>query len=276
MIKKYITQFREEQDDNKGGGAAVFDQPAKTTTGDLEPPPAKKEEEVIEKKEEETSPAATVDAGALAEKFGNILAERFKPAATEEKKVEELSPEEAKKLLNVFDVSEDWIKKFDNLETRQAALVELRDGFVKHSDTISQFRMKELEKKFEQKFGPIAQHIEETRARETEDRFNKRYEQLASPDIKPLIGSVADGLVKSGVTFKNEQEMFDAIAKGVEKVIQVNSPTFKLSTGSNPGTTKQKTANAIPVTTPGSGGGTGKNGSGEAPTKSRALSVFEK
>lgn len=220
--------------------------------------------------------APTVDAGALAKQFGDILSERFKPPVQEEKKVDDLTPEEAGKLLNVWNPTKEWIAKFDNLETREAALKELRDGVVKNTDTITQYRIREALQGIKGEIGPALEFVQETRNRQAEERFGKAYPQLADAAMSPLIKAVAESLREQGKKYDSETALFDDLAKGVETVIKVSKPDFKLTPGSNPGTTtKTKSNNAIPVTTPGSGGGAGGGGRGETTSKKRGLSIFD-
>lgn len=267
MITKNRMLFREEPDD-KGGeskGTAVFDDVV--PDGSVEDG-ASSEAGSEQDKPTDTPPATTVDASELAKQFGDVLAERFKPAVAEEQTVDKLSPEEAKKLLNVWEPTKEWVTKFENLDTREAALGEMRDGLVKHTDTISQFRMRELEKSIRGELGPITKWMEDYQNEQSTARFHKKYDQLSDPALEPLVSAVTEGLKKAGKKFDKESDMFDAIASGVEKVIQVSNKDFKLTAGSSPAN-KQKgqSANGIPVTTPGAGGGTGGGGKKEVPMK---------
>lgn len=240
-------------------------------------PAIENEPEVTEPVTEAKPPVVTVDAAELAKSFGDVLAERFPKAPTPaEKTVDTLTPEESKRLLNVWEPTPEWLKKYDNLDTRAEAIAEQRDGMVKHVDTISQFRLREIRKEMEGKFGPALTYMEEARERETVSRFNVAYPQLADPALGGLIKTVTTDLQKQGKKFTVEKDLFDEVAKGVEAVIKVGNPDFKLTAGSSPAkpTKKGSSPNSIPVTTPGAGGGTAaiKPATGNKP---RGLAIFD-
>lgn len=117
--------------------------------------------------------------------------------------------------------------------------------------------------------------IEEQTNRQREERFHGTFPQLKNAGLQPLISAVTEDLVKQGKTFTSEGEMFKAVANGVAAVIKVTNPDFNLETaGSIPANTGRQN-NAIPVTTPGASGGTGRStGAVKGPVK-RGLSIFE-
>lgn len=262
MIKNKM-RFYEEADDNKGGesskGGAVFEEPAGSE-------PASKEDEKVD-----VPPTANVDL----EKFADILAEKFKPAEPSAPTVDKMDPAEAEKLLNVWKPTKEWIARFGNLETQEAALAELRDGFIKHGDTISQYRMRELQKAIEVKYEPVLKFMESYQNEQATNRFNTKYGQLADPALRPVIDSITEKLSKTGKKFDSEEKLFDAIASEAEKAIQSINKDFKLTVGSSPATTKTKSSSSggIPVMTPGAGGSSASKGD-KAPVK-RGLSVFD-
>lgn len=236
------------------------------------------EKKVEEKKTEEKVALTTVvDASALAKEFGSVLSEHFKKEEPTAKKVDDLTPEEAKKLLNVWEPTKEWQAKFDNLETREAALNEMRDGVVKHTDTITQYRVREAMTGMEAKMNPVLEFIKQQQNEQAEQRLGAAYPDLAKPELQPLVSAVSSDLVKQGKKFDSEKDLFDTIAKGVEAVIKVNNPNFKLSSGSNPGNNKPKAKanpNAITVTTPGAGGQAG--GKTVTVDKPRGIAIFDK
>jgi hypothetical protein len=266
LNEKYKMMFF-APDDGAGASAgmsAVDDPPVETEV-----------EETPEVEVKETPPAApTVDVEKLAKAFGQEL--RTQQGEKEKKGVDDLTPEEAAKILNVWQPSKEWIAKFDNLDTREAALKELRDGVVKNSDTITQHRLKELSDAVDTKYGGVVEFMQNYQNEQTEKRFTEKYQQLADPTTMKIVKAVADDLVKNGKKFDDEASLFKALAEGTEAVIKVHNPNFKLSAGSNPAT-KTKTgqsSGSIPVTTPGAGGGTGGKGGDTA--KPRGLAIFEK
>lgn len=218
---------------------------------------------------------AMVDARALASEFGQVIGQQFRPPP------KEMSVEEAKRLLNVWEPSKEWLAKYDNLESREQAIAEMRDGVIRHSDTITQYRMREMMDRIQQAYGPVVEHMQMEQARAGEGRFKEAYPELAVEGVRPLLYAVSQNLLGQGVQFRSEREMFQAIASGVEAVIKVSNPEFKLNGGNGGGTpttaTKRKQGPAavggIPVTTPGSGGGGGSKATG--PPKPRGLAIFD-
>jgi hypothetical protein len=239
-----------------------------------DPPVETEVEETPEVEVKETPPAApTVDVEKLAKAFGQEL--RTQQGEKEKKGVDDLTPEEAAKILNVWQPSKEWIAKFDNLDTREAALKELRDGVVKNSDTITQHRLKEMRAAIDNEYGGVKEFMQNYQNEQTEARFTKKYEQLADPTTMKIVKAIADDLVKNGKKFDDEDALFKALAEGTEAVIKVHNPNFKLSAGSNPANKKPgQSSGGIPVTTPGASGGTG--GKGGDPAKPRGLAIFEK
>ena len=217
-----------------------------------------------------------VDAGALAERFGQVIGQHFQPPQRQ------MTVEEAERLLNVWKPTREWLAKYDNLESREQAIAEMRDGVIRHSDTITQYRMREMMDRIQQVYGPVVEHMQMEQARAGEGRFKEAYPELAREEIRPLLYAVSQNLLGQGIQFRSEREMFQAIAGGVEAVIKVSNPEFKLNGGGNGGTpvnaTKRKQGpvaaqGGIPVTTPGSGGGAGPKGQG--PPKPRGMAIFD-
>lgn len=266
MIKnKYLVRFFEEPDDNKGGGTAVFDEPVESGG----------EVEVQEEPKPDAAPAPThtVDAKSLAKEFGDVLKPMMEQRQAPDKK--ELTPEEAKKLLKVWEPDDAFLAEFGNLETQKAALGKLRDGLVNQTDTLTQYRLKQVEDAIEAKYGPALRALEEMQTNAREERFNKQYPPLANPKLKPVLEAVAQQFVKQGKKFDDEPSMFKALAEGVESVIKETNADFKLQpAGSTPAAAK--TNNSIPVTTPGSGGGGGGKSGGKSDARPRGVSVFDK
>ena len=219
--------------------------------------------------------APTVDARQLASEFGNVIGQHFKPPP------KEITVEEAKKILNVWEPTREWLAKYDNLETRDQAIAEQRDGLIRQADTIMQYRMREMHQQMEQRYAPVIQYMQQQEARAGEWRFGQSYPQLQHQGLRPLLFSVAQSLLASGAQFRNEREMFGAIAKGVESVIKVSNPQFSLEAGANGNGGGQaqpvrRTGGAvggIPVTTPGAGGGSAAPKSG--PPKPRGLAIWD-
>jgi hypothetical protein len=219
--------------------------------------------------------APTVDARQLASEFGNVIGQHFRPPP------KEITVEEAKKILNVWEPTREWLAKYDNLETRDQAIAEQRDGLIRQADTIMQYRMREMHQQMEQRYAPVIQYMQTQEARAGEWRFGQSYPQLQHQGLRPLLFSVAQSLLASGTQFRNEREMFGAIAKGVESVIKVSNPQFSLEAGGNGGNgggqavpaRRAAAVGSIPAMTPGAGGGAAGPKSG--PPKPRGLAIWD-
>jgi hypothetical protein len=251
-----------EDDGGSGGGAgqAVFDAPEPShdtgESGEGGEPQAPQQAQYQ---------PPTVDARHLAHEFGNVLGQHFKPPQ------KEITVEEAKRMLNVWEPSPEWIAKYDNIETRNQALAEQRDGVIRQADTIMQYRMREMMQQMEQRYSPVVEYMQQNEARAGEYRFAQSYPALASPSLRPVLFAVSQSLLQQGVQFRSEAEMFSTIAKGVESVVKVNQPDFKLGNGAQP----TRRAGGIPVTTPGAGGGSDSGGGTSGARKPRGLAIWD-
>jgi hypothetical protein len=275
---KYRGLFLQEADDGgAGGGGEEESQGMSVFEGDTSAPPSREPDSGgREAPPTRAEPSATVDARQLAHEFGSVIGQHFQPPQ------KEMSVEEAKRLLNVWEPTPEWMAKFDNLETRTPALAELRDGLIKHADTIAQYRMREMMDGMQKTYAPVLHYMQTQEARAGEWRFKQAFPTLAHDNMRPLLFAVSQNLLQQGVPFRSEDELFTAIANGVEAVIKVNNPEFSLGNGSgSPAPVQHKqgrptaTAGSIPVTTPGSGGGGGSARSGQGPPRPRGLAIFE-
>ena len=254
-------------DDGESRGQAVFDEPQ---AGAEQAPEGPQEPSTAQA----GPPPAVVDARALASEFGQVIGQHFQPPP------KEMTAEEAKRLLNVWEPSKEWLAKYDNLESREQALAELRDGLIRQSDTITQYRLREMMGQMQQAYGPVVQYMQQMEAKSGEARFREAYPELGVDGVRPLLFAVSQNLLAQGVPFRSEAELFAAIAGGVEAVIKVSNPEFKLNGGNRgvaPNVRRKSgppvAAGGIPVTTPGSGGGGGMKG--PALAKPRGLAIFD-
>jgi uncharacterized membrane protein YdfJ with MMPL/SSD domain len=266
ITKDKMLRFFDEPNDGGGEGgspgANAFEPEDGTTTTTVDEP--------------EKPVASMVDAKQLAQEFGGQLRE-FAQTVTTAREEKKITPEEAKKLLRIWEPNEEFVKKFGNLETQLPALVEMRDGLLTQFDTLSQHRLREVMTEMEKKYAPALEALQQMQHEQRETRFNSVYPQLAKPTLKPLLQAVAQKMVDGGKKFDDEGAMFDAIAKEVETVIKETNPDFKLekASGSSPAKDKTKTTNSIPVTTSGAGGGTGTRGGDKTANKPRGVAVFD-
>jgi hypothetical protein len=191
-----------------------------------------------------------------------------------------MTVQEAKKLLNVWEPTPEWEARYDNIETRAQAIAEQRDGLIRQADTIMRYRMNEMQQAMEQRYAPMLEYMQRQEAQAGEYRFAQHYPQLNHEGMRPLLFSVAQSLLANGTRFRNEKELFDTIARGVESVIKVSNPQFSLGNGGPAGAGQPPTGKVtghapgrIPVTTPGGGGSGVPKATG--PPKPRGMAIFD-
>lgn len=269
-------------------GAAAFEPVPKSTTGEAALPEPKTKPEPKEPPgsgpEGAQTPAqpAAFDPEKFAKDFSGTLAESLKPII-EAKQSDEppMSVEEARKVLNIWEPDDAWYAQYDNLETRKDAVLSMRDSLINQADTLAKMRFQEMLDKFREEIMPTLQRVTETENRQREERLHTRYPTLAKPELQPLINAIAQDFTTRKQTFKTEGELFKAVADGVEAVLKVNNPEFKLeaaATGNGqPQKTEDRGGRNLPVTSPGGGGGTGRRESGDSKVaKPRGLAIFDK
>ena len=199
---------------------------------------------------------AAVDLDALAAKFGDVVKSALpKPDV---KAAPQLSPEEAKKLLNIWEPDDEFLNKFGNLETQKDAILAMRDGMTKQFLTIVQHMLQEQKQEFTGRYEPLLSGREARQQERVMNDFNTEYPALAKPELRPLISAVAQGLANR--KFADQSEGFAELARGVEAVIKSHNPDFTLN-GAQASSTKQDGQRPrVPVTTGGSGAGSGSGG----------------
>lgn len=213
------------------------------------------------------APAGGFDAKELAKQFGEQLKgilPQAQPAARPA-----LTPEEAKKLLNMWEPDDNFLQEFGNLETQKTAFAKMRDGLTKQMLTIVQSLMSEREQQFEQRLSPIQEFYAQQQERELQSAFAQAYPALAKPELAPLVQTVASSL--AGKQFASREAGFEALAKGVESVIKAHNPEFTLTAAKAAQTSQGRQATRMPVT---SGGAGGQGGATAAPTKNKAVSLL--
>jgi hypothetical protein len=256
-------------------GGAAFTPPAKTTTGDRPLPPDKLDSKIGEHDPQQPAAAAPsqFDPEKFTKEFSTSVAEALK--GTVAPQAPALTKEEAQKILNVWQPDDAWYMQFDNLETRKDAIASMRDGLVRHADTVAQLRLQEAIAELRKEYDPKLSFVEEHNNMQRETRFHETFPQLKNPGLQPLIGAITEDLIKQGKTFTTEGEMFKAVASGVEAVIKATNPEFTLETAGASPANNGRNANAIPVTTPGSGGGMGRSTAAPKTASKRGLSIFD-
>src|SRR4029077_4983904 len=179
-------------------GTAVFE-------GESAPEPQREERQ----QGQQVPAAPQVNARELAAEFGQVIGQHFQPPR------KELSQEEAKRLLNFWEPTKEWLAKYDNIETREQAIAEQRDGLMKQADTIMRYRMGEMQRAMEERYSPVVAYMQQQGAQGGEHRFAQAFPQLNKVELRPLLFSVAQSMLASGARFNGEQELFTAIARGV-------------------------------------------------------------
>jgi hypothetical protein len=253
-------------------GAAAIDVP-KIGTGERALP--EHAEGVPHSGEPPAQPPA-FDASKFAKEFGDTLGTTLRPIIEQATpKAPPMTPEEARKILNIWEPDEQWYKSYDNLETRADAIASMRDALIKQADTLAQFRMQEMVDQLRQEVMPHLTSSTQLVNQQREERFRTTYPQLADEGLQPLVKAVAQDFVDRKQTFKSETELFKALAGGVEAVLKVNNPGFKLEAVSD-GTTQGRSSRSLPVTTPGGSGGTGRREGQGKEVKPRGMAIFDK
>lgn len=258
-------------------GSAAFDAP-KQTTAEHEPPSRGPERaETPEEAPETPKPAAeSFDPARFAKEFGETLGTQLKPIIDKQAQPQ-MTPEEARRLLNVWEPDDGWYAQYDNLDTRKDAVAAMRDALMTQADTLAQMRMQEMLGAFRDEISPQLAAVRAYADQQRDERFTAKYPQLGNPALRPLIMAVADDMARQNKRFQNEEEAFTALASGVEAVIKVNNPEFKLETaGTGPPQNNGRGRTGIPAMTPGAGGGTGRSAGTQKADKPRGIAVFDK
>ena len=224
------------------------------------------------------TPKLEPSGGFDAEKFAKTLGTELKPLLEKRDEKPPMSPEEARKLLKVWEPGDDWFTRYDNLDTRKTAVMVMRDALISQADTLAQARMQEMITGLRGEIGPQLESVRAYADQQRDERFVKAYPQLGKPELRPLVMAIADDLAKKGQKFQSESEAFTALATGVEAVMKANNPEFKLE---SPGSTQEdknkgQNQNQIPTITPGAGGGTGRSSNTTPQPLKRGLAVFGK
>lgn len=214
------------------------------------------------------APAPSFDPEAMS----RAIAEGIK-AGQPAPKAEPLTPEQAKKLLRVWEPSDEFSQRLMNVETQKAALAEMRDGLLQQFDTIAQMRLREQQEQFNSRLTPIQQHYENLEATARESRFNSAFPDLAKPEMKPIVASIISGLVaQKALVGKSEAEIFKAIGATAEAFLRQANPAFKLTpAGSTPAGQQKQGTGLKPSTSGSGGGGGGKSNAGDGAPKATAL-----
>lgn len=231
--------FLEEDNDNTGGGS--------------------------EPSQQSQAPAVSqFDPKAIATEFATVLDERDQKRQQAQPKT--YTPEEiaeARKALKFWEPDDAFITEFGNLETQKVAFGKLRDGLMAQNMEIVKALLEQERQQWRQQFEPVQKMLSQREEQERESRFYDGYPTLKEPKLKPVLTAVGTQLAQQGAfNGKTEEEAFAILAQGVESVLQVSNPEFKLSGASGGSSSAPRNSNSIPVTSSGNGGGAGGVGTG--------------
>lgn len=273
MKKKFMWFFAPEGDGDSTLSGINLDEPTLTEEGDAVPSPEGGDPTP------DPEPKPGFDADAMAKAFATSLKDAgFAPAAPVIQPAKPMDPAEAKKLLNVWEPTKEWQVRYDNLETREAALGEMRDGLVKQSDTITQYRLNQLQQSMEAQYAPVRQLLEQQQAEKVEQQFNGTYPELAKPEMKPLVAQVIASLTQAK-SFKpgDLTGNFKLVADSVQAVIRsvTGNADFKITPKGSTPTGQTRNNNALRPTTSGSGGGSGGKPPAATTGKSKVVGLLE-
>jgi hypothetical protein len=207
------------------------------------------------------------DPRAIAQELGNVLTEHQKQNESQRPK----TPEEIvalKKELRIWDPTDEWLTKFDNMDTRKAAITEMRDGLFGQAFEAARRYYAEREEAILSRMSPLEQHYQKAA---NEQIMSGIYQ--GAPELKqyqPVVDRVIAHLQISGQRFNSVADLTTAIRKGVEEVVAIGTPGFKLS----PEQTTNKPG-SIPATSSGSGGGGGRQTNSASAGKPRAVQLLE-
>lgn len=276
MIKRKFMWFLEGDKDGGGDGgddssvADILGEPSDTNDdGDPNDDGSGGDDANGEPKPKAGAPA-TVDIEALTKSFGDVIGQHFqKVSAQNEPKPPALTADEAKKMLQLFEPDETFLKEFGDLATQGKALVKFRDGILRTAYIMAEMQRQQMEQTMEGRFTPIQSMLEAQSKQALVKQFDDSYPQLANPALRPLLDSVATSLGTAKKLGNDPQKNFQLIAEAAEAVIKATSPEFKLepkgSATKKPAT--QTRSGGIPVVTQGGGGGGGGSSRNDASEK---------
>lgn len=278
MQRNYITRFYAAPDDKAG---AIEDMMGEEP--DLDPQSGEIVEDPIEVEVPEVDPAKS-DAPVVVPSFTpEALAAAFKAAgigaaqppvqATAQPK---LTAEEVKKQLKYWEPTKDWVTKFDNLETRDAALAEMVQGQSEHAYTLARAQAEEMKRELMTQFEPVLTAHQQAQDEKMWNKFGTKYPALSKPELRPVLASVLSAISASGYRPTGEDDIFDKLAQGALPVIQQFNPQFTLTAKAAVATQQNNgRGKTIPTTTPGGGGANGGT-SGGTPSRTSAIkSLFK-
>jgi len=216
----------------------------------------------------ETPTASPIDYDKIGASVGDAISKAFPKPVADAPAAPKMSQEEIDKYLKKWKPDAAFMTKFGNLETQAEAIQELFERAADHAEARAQVHTYGELEKFNQRIAPQLTAFEQYQAEQREKEFNEEYPDLANPALRPVIGAVAGELFKTQ-KFASKKEAFAAVAKGVERVIQSHTPTFKLK-----GKAPVSNPNELPTQSAGTGGGGAAAAAPTGPKGPRGVELF--
>ncbi len=233
--------------------------------GDTEQAPSTQEDETEEKVEKNTSTGLSEDD--LVKIVSRLAPVAPKVEAAPQPK--QYTPEELKKLLNVFDPDDAFMARLADPNTAKAAIAELVAGQNKHFQTVLQLEREAMLAQIREDFGPIREQAERQKQQAAAVEFYKEFTDLAK--FTKETDMVTAALMQQGA-FKGKDltAIKQLIAGETRNLVKRLGGSASPSQGS--GTSQQQTGQRPKpaALSSGSQGGAGKGG-GPAPTGTSAV-----
>ena len=177
----------------------------------------------------------------IQEILANVLpaATRQAQPATAVAAPRELTPEEFDRTFNVFKPSDRLLAdmRSDDPAKALAAIYELRDGLIRQSMTMAEYRIKQyidnLSSEFKASVEPLQTYVSESQARSFRDDFFKEH-----PDLEPyetIVDAISTKLSAVGYQGKSRKEVMDRFATDTQTVVDSLLKAGKVATNGNGG-----------------------------------------
>jgi hypothetical protein len=136
-----------------------------------------------------------------------------------------LTPAEIDKMLNVFVPKKDFFDRFNNVETREAAFLEMRDGLMTQAMTAARYMIDMQKQEFEPKLTQFEQFVQEQKTEALRRDFLETYPGLQK--WSKLLPMISNQLQQSGYRATTKEDGFTRLADEAAKFIRENiDPEF--------------------------------------------------
>lgn len=211
--------------------------------------------------QQEVVKTPTFDAREFAHLAGKSFATSLQENQRQQESQKQMSPEEAKKALNVWEPDDAFFQRYGNLDTQKAAMLEMRDGLIKQMDTIMQARQFQADMQWKQQFEPVAQMLTQRQQAEQISKFEAAYPSLAKSGLSDMRSAIGQRLQQTGAfQNKSESEAFDILANAMASSIKEVHPDFSLGNAQTVSRTVRSGNGITPSSTGSGGGGSGTGG----------------